>query len=272
MSEWIEIPGGSFTLGSNNHYPEEAPEREGCVGDFLLRATTTTNREWAEFANDTGYKTLAERPPGGYPEAKAGSLLFRQPRRPVPLENPGLWWRWVPGASWKHPRGVGSDIDKILDHPVVHIAWQDAKEYARWAGARLPSEEEWERAARGPDKGGDSGAGQEDINHWIGTFPHSWIRTPGRPAKPGTCSVRSMAPSLWGLYQMCGNVWEWTSSLYRGESSCGQSAEGVQRVLRGGSFLCADNYCSRYRPSARIPQDEESATSHIGFRLARDPE
>lgn len=279
MHEFIEIPGGDFPFGSDDYYEEEKPRRRISVEPFRLSATAVTNAQFALFVEETGYQTVAEEKVDQklYPKANPspGSAVFRKSKKAVPLDNPGLWWRWIEGASWRHPEGPHSQAKP--DHPVVQIAYRDALCYADWAGARLPSEQEWERAARGPMENCDySGVSAKEINRWVGKFPYSWKHTPGRPRRPGTCSVRTFPSSPWGLYEMCGNVWEWTSSLCPkdSQSSCCDTSEASrfqkERILRGGSFLCADNYCRRYRVSARIPQSEDSPTNHIGFRIARD--
>jgi sulfatase modifying factor 1 len=296
VNEFIEILGGKFIYGSNNNYPEERPSKEVEVDSFLLSETTVTNAQFENFVNQTGYITVAEKTPDPimYPNIdpnllKPGAVVFKKTKKPVPLNNPGLWWSWVEGANWRHPLGPNSNIEKKMDHPVVQVAYQDAVAYASWAGGRLPTEKEWERAARGPYIGldypypeGYKVDNKEVINRWLGQFPNQWNKTTGRPSVPGTVAVKTFPATEWGLYEICGNVWEWTSSFYVGDHSqtcCGPDTvnksrnpqSGVPRkTLRGGSFLCAENYCRRFRVSARIPQDIESATCHIGFRVAKD--
>lgn len=288
------IPGGTFLFGSDKDYNEEKPVKEVEVSDFYLGKTTVTNKEFARFVEETGHVTVAEKMPDPlmYPGADPsllvpGSAVFRKTKGPVSLDDPNQWWRWIPGANWKNPKGPGSKNKE--NHPVVHVAYQDASAFAAWAGGRLPTEKEWERAARGGLEGqpfhwGDDikPGGKEIINRWVGAFPFRWAKTDLKPTSPGTVPVKTFPPSEWGLYEILGNVWEWTSSFYTGDHSdpcCGPDGadksrnpdSGIPRkTLRGGSFLCADNYCRRFRVSARIPQDIESSTNHIGFRIARD--
>lgn len=222
-----------------------------------------------------------------------GSLTFHQPSRRVSLDDPLQWWRWTPGASWRHPRGPGSDLAGLEDHPVVQVCFADAEAYARWSGKRLPTEEQWERAGRGGLERaefawGDQVApgGQEQVNRWIGEFPWKYRPRPGGSRRPGTVPVRSFSPNPFGLYEITGNAWEWTETWFSdrhpesGSSCCSVSVPRVagpadspdpisgipRKVLKGGSFLCAENYCMRYRPAARIPESVESATCHISFR------
>lgn len=262
--------------------------------------TAVTNREFSAFVDSTGYETVAERAPDPamYPGADPdllvpGSITFSQPPGPIELSNPMAWWAWTPGANWRNPWGPGSDLDGKEDHPVTQVCFQDADAYARWAGKRLPSEQEWERAARGGIEGAEfawgnelSPGGRERMNRWIGRFP--WEFQPMKPQseRPGTVQVRSFDPNDFGLFEMTGNTWEWTSTWFeqdRHESTAAccaprdpqipgveasrDPASGIPRkVLKGGSFLCAENYCSRYRPASRIPETVESATCHISFR------
>lgn len=296
----VWIPGGTYTMGSSDHYPEEGPVRTVSVDGFWMDETAVTNREFARFVEETGYVTVAEKAPDPamYPGADPsmlvpGSLTFRQPSRRVSLDDPLQWWQWTPGASWRHPRGPGSDIAGREDHPVVHVSFADAEAYARWAGRQLPSEEQWERAGRGGiDRAefawGDQVApdGQEQTNRWIGEFPWKYRPRRGGSRRPGTVPVKSYPPNPFGLYEITGNAWEWTESWFSdrhpeaGPSCCsvpspraagpGTSPDPIsgipRKVLKGGSFLCAENYCMRYRPAARIPESVESATCHISFR------
>lgn len=296
------IPGGSFLMGSDDHYPEEAPVGTVEVADFWIAEAQVTVAEFREFVDETGYLTVAERSPDPamYPGADPamlvpGSLMFRMPAGPVPLEDPSAWWEWKPGASWRHPWGPGSDLDGKDDHPVTQVCWEDASEYARWRGVRLPTEAEWERAARGGLEGAEfpwgddlSPGGEEAMNRWIGEFPWDWSPGPREGERPDTVDVRTFQPNEYGLYGVTGNVWEITSTWFTTggplDSECcgGQGPErkleasrepgsGIPRkVMKGGSFLCAENYCSRYRPAARIPQTVESGTCHAGFRCAAD--
>jgi len=297
------ISGGVFWMGSNEHYPEEAPARQVQVDAFEIDTTPVTNRAFADFVAATGHLTLAEQAPDPalYPEAdpallQPGSSLFVAPGQPMAPTNPFAWWQFSLGTDWRHPWGPGSSLAGIADHPVVHVAYGDAEAYAAWAGKRLPSEAEWELAARG---GGDRQAyawgdelepgGAQLANYWRGSFPN-WRE--GEFAR--TSPVGSFPPNGFGLSDMIGNVWEWTSDWYAQPqapaSPCcvprnprGGSEEASRdladpgrafgrKVLKGGSHLCADNYCRRYRPAARYPQTIDTSTSHIGFRCARDVE
>ncbi len=304
----IHIPGGTFSMGSDRFYPEEAPVRRVTVDSFRIEATPVTNRQFAAFVEATGHTTFAEIPPDPheYPGmdpalAKPGSLVFRRTKAAVKLDDWSQWWEFCLGANWRHPTGPESTLAGLEDHPVVHVAYSDALAYARWAGKGLPTEAEWEFAARGGhDDGRDYAWGNELApggevlaNYWQGLFPFSktvdeWERT---------SSVRRYKPNGYGLYDMIGNVWEWTSDWFgvprasktkKYRACCAiENPRGVRkresfdprmpavkmgrRVLKGGSHLCAENYCQRYRPSARQPQAIDTSTSHIGFRcLVRD--
>jgi sulfatase modifying factor 1 len=297
----VDIPGGTFKMGSADHYPEEAPVHEVTVDGFRMGATTITNRQYTAFVDATGYVTVAERPldpaefPGAPPENLVpGSLVFTMTPGPVDLRHLSQWWTWTPGASWRRPEGPGSDLSERLDHPVVHVAFEDADAYALWSGAELPTEAEWEYAARGglEDRAfvwGDEAVPSGDYlaNFWQGDFP--WRNT-AADGWVGTSPVGSYRPNGYGLHDMAGNVWEWTTDWYAdqheadpGKPCCvptnprGPSIEGSydpaqpqfripRRVIKGGSFLCADNYCQRYRPAARRPQMVDTGMSHIGFR------
>lgn len=296
------IPAGRFLMGSDSHYPEEAPSGTVEIGEFWMAETPVTVAEFREFVNVTGYLTVAERSPDPamYPGADPamlvpGSLVFRMPPGPVPLEDPSAWWEWKPGASWRSPWGPESDVRGKDDHPVTQVAWEDASAYASWAGVRLPTEAEWERAARAGLDGaefpwGDELApdGEEAMNRWIGEFPWDWTPGPLGGGMPDTKPVKGFPANGYGLYGVTGNVWEVTSTWFAGNGPldadcCGgggdqrklessrEAGSGIPRkVMKGGSFLCAENYCSRYRPAARIPQTVESGTCHAGFRCARD--
>lgn len=298
----IHLPGGIFRMGSERFYPEEAPCRMVRVGGFRIDATPVTNAQFAEFAAATGYRTLAELPPdpklypGLDPElAVAGSAVFQRTDAPVPLDDFSQWWAFVPGADWRHPIGPERGIAGLDDHPVVQIALADAEAYAKWAGKALPSEAEWEYAARGGLEAreyawGDelTPDGQVLANTWQGLFPFASQKADGNFR---TTPVRRYPPNGHGLYDMIGNVWEWTRDWYGapatepGKACCAidnprgammkASFERGQRigrkVIKGGSHLCAPNYCQRYRPAARHPQAIDSPTSHIGFRcIIRD--
>jgi formylglycine-generating enzyme len=271
MSEtaMVFVPGGRILVGSDHHYPEERPARELDVPPFLIDRTAVTNREFAEFVSQTGWVTVAESNP------TPGSLVFRMTSGPVDLNNPGHWWSFLPGANWRCPNGPGCGIAGREDHPVVHIARSDAEAYAAWRGARLPGEWEWEAACRGGLRGAAFAWGEQfctdgelPANVWTGLFP--WYFARG--GEPGTCPVDGYAPNTYGLHGMIGNVWEWTSSPFAGESCCGPTASDQAKLatLRGGSYLCAADYCLRYRPAARIGVEPGATTSHIGFRCARD--
>ena len=284
------IPAQTAALGSDRHYPEEGPVRDVTVGGFWLQAHQVTNAEFAEFVDATGYVTVAERPlnPADYPGAPAanlqpGSMVFRRTSGPVDLRHLSQWWTWTPGASWRRPVGPHSSIDKRADHPVVHVAYEDAEAYAAWAGLALPTEAEWETAARGglnhtTFTWGDEPElpGHRLANYWHGEFP--WGPDPGYGR---TSPVGSFPPNAYGLFDMAGNVWEWTSDWY-GDTRAGDpcceagSYDSAQpqftvprKVIKGGSFLCADNYCLRYRPAARRPQMIDTGMSHIGFRCVK---
>ena len=300
--DMVLIPGATFCMGSDDHYPEEAPARRVAVDSFLIDITPVTNRDFARFVEATGYVTFAERAldPALYPEAdpsllEPGSAVFIPTSRPVPPTDPFLWWQYVIGADWRHPTGPGSTIEGLEEHPVVHIAFEDAEAFAAWAGKRLPTEAEWECAARGGlDRlayaWGDELApgGKMLANYWQGRFPFENLESDGFFR---TSPVRSFPANPFGIYDMIGNVWEWTQDWYsqptsperpccvpqnpRGGSEAASrdpSDPGRnfgRKVLKGGSHLCAENYCRRYRPAARYPQTIDSTTSHIGFRCAR---
>ncbi|MFN0116416.1 MAG: formylglycine-generating enzyme family protein [Paracoccaceae bacterium] len=298
------IPGGCFLMGSDLHYVEERPAHRVRVGSFWMDETTVTNAQFARFVGATGYVTVAERPldPTMYPGApkenlQPGALVFQMTEGPVDTSDYRNWWRWTPGASWRHPEGPGSTIAGREDHPVVQVAFEDANAFARWAGKELPSEAEWEFAARGGLDGkefiwGDELApdGVHQANTWQGPFP--W-RNFSADGFEGTAPVGSYPANGYGLYDMAGNVWQWTTDWFaRGHEAdpakpcCmpsdprGPSIEGSfdpaqpafripRKVVKGGSFLCAPSYCRRYRPAARHAQMVDSGMSHIGFRCIR---
>jgi formylglycine-generating enzyme required for sulfatase activity len=267
----VRIAGGRILVGSDAHYPEERPARDTDVSSFWIDRTSVTNRTFAEFVAQTGWVTAAEK------AATPGSLVFRMTSGPVDLHNPACWWSFAPGANWRCPGGPGTGIASLEDHPVVHIARCDAEAFAAWRGARLPNEWEWEAACRGGLRGaafawGDefSPNGELQANIWTGAFP--WFFA--RDGEPGTCTVDAYASNAYGLYGMIGNVWEWTSSPFAGDSCCNPATPQQQQLttLRGGSYLCAAEYCLRYRPAARIGVEAVATTGHIGFRCARDDE
>ena len=271
----ITIPAGRYRVGSDAHYPEERPARTVDVAAFRIDETPVTNAEFARFVAATGHVTAAER------ADPAGSAVFVMTSGPVDLRDPSRWWRFVAGASWRAPAGPASSIAERDRHPVVHVGFDDAAAFARWRGTRLPTEWEWEVAARGGVPGADYAWGDELMpegrrmaNLWSGSFPWYFARA----GEPGTTPVRSFAPNGYGLFDMIGNVWEWTTSPWRPPHTCsctppsasGRDAAIAQRVLKGGSFLCAAEYCARYRPAARIGLTGDSTTMHAGFRCAAD--
>lgn len=297
----VWIPGGTFLMGSNDFYPEEKPAHRVAVDSFWMDEHPVTNAAFRRFVKATGYVTVAEREPdpSDYPDADPrllvpGSLVFRKPPRRIGLHDYRAWWAFVPGACWKHPEGPGSSLHGRDRHPVVHVAYADAEAYAAWAGKTLPTEAEWERASRGGLEGatfvwGDEFApkGRMRANTWQGEFPWQNLRTDGYE---GTSPVGAFPPNAYGLYDMAGNVWEWTSDFFTPrhpdavENVCcvphnprvetaEQSYDGGQpgghiprKVIKGGSHLCAPNYCLRYRPAARQGETVDTSTCHIGFR------
>lgn len=331
--DMVLIPAGEFRMGSTAYYPEETPVHTARVSEFLIDRHLVTNAQFCAFVDATNYVTVAERPLSaadfpqlGETDLAAGSLAFNPTSGPVDLRDWRAWWTWVPGANWRHPFGPGSTIDGKDHHPVVQVCFSDAAAYAAWAGRRLPSELEWERAARGGLDRAEFAWGDELkpggrllANTWQGRFPYE---NKGAEGHVGTSPVGSFPPSGYGLLDMIGNVWEWTSSRFTPDhraaaleaqlgirtgdtlrlapggagpgsttarSTCGCGCGGggagqrrsageagaglapdpaVQRVTKGGSHLCAPEYCRRYRPAARSPQSEDSATTHIGFRCA----
>jgi formylglycine-generating enzyme required for sulfatase activity len=310
--DMIGVPGGLFTMGTDSElgWPDEKPSHRVRVQGFWMDQTEVTNAQFHAFVMATGYVTTAEQPPqledimrqmppGTKPPAQedlvAGSLVFRPTAGPVDLQDYGQWWQWVPGACWRHPEGPKSNLDGRDNLPVVQVSWYDAVAYARWAGKRLPTEAEWEFAARGGLEGKPYVWGDEPFseakpqcNIWQGEFP--WKNT----AKDGherTAPVRSYAPNGYGLYDMAGNVWEWCADWYDHDLYRHRAGQGIidnptgprrsyvphqpytpQRVQRGGSFLCNDAYCSRYRPSARHGCSPDTGMSHVGFRCVKDLE
>lgn len=307
------IPGGVFTMGTDDKdaHPAEQPAHKVRVDGFWIDRTEVTNAQFRKFIEAAGYKTVAERPvdwdvikkqlPPGTPKPpdemlRPGSLVFTPPAGALPpggLDNIGNWWSWVAGADWKHPEGPGSSIEGKDDLPVVHVAFEDALAYAKWAGKRLPTEAEWERAARGGNEKwkygwGDSfaPAGKRMANTWQGRFPEMVEDEDGYPR---IAPVKSFPPNPYGLYDTIGNVWEWCSDWYRpdayrldGEVALTVDPKGPsrsydpdepfqpKRVTRGGSFLCSSNYCTNYRPSARRGTATDSGMSHLGFRCVKD--
>jgi sulfatase modifying factor 1 len=283
----IWIPGGTFLMGSNAFYREERPVRRETVQGFWMDAHPVTNAQFRRFVGATGYVTLCERQPdpGTYPDADPsllvpGSLVFRKPRSPVDLRDYRAWWEYLPRANWQHPKGPDSTIDGWDDRPVVHVAYEDACAYAAWAGKALPREAEWEFAARGGVDGATYAWGEEFApngramaNTWHGRFPWENLAANGYE---GTSPVNAFPPNGYGLYDMIGNVWEWTASVFAAPSAenaktscCAAGMPGGEiapRVVKGGSHLCAPNYCLRYRPAARQGQAVDTSACHIGFR------
>lgn len=286
-AQTVAIAGGEFTLGSDTHYPEEAPARRVQVADFEIDLTPVTNAAFAEFVAASSYVTVAERVPlaADYPGADpailiAASMVFLPPVGPVPLNDHSQWWAYIPGAQWRYPYGPESTIEGLEDHPVVHVALEDAQAYARWAGKDLPSEVEWEFAARGGLDGANFAwgdlfmpGGQAMANTWHGEFPYQRQSLDGFER---TTPVGSYPANGYGLFDMIGNVWEWTSDRCAAQpstKSCCTPSEGSnvfpQMVIKGGSHLCAPNYCERYRPAARQAHDADTSTTHIGFRCIK---
>ena len=281
LTELVEVPGGTYRMGSTSFYPEEAPIHTVVVAPFAIERHPVTNAQYAEFVAATGYVTLAERDAVTY-DAGPGALVFTPTAGPVDLRNWRQWWRWVPGASWRRPGGPDTDVVDKPDHPVVQVAYPDAIAYAAWAGRRLPTEAEWEYAARGGTATTYAWGEEEQpgarvmANTWQGAFPY---RNDGANGWTGTSPVGVFPPNGFGLLDMIGNVWEWTATEFCGyhrleappKSCCtpvGPADPGVNQTLKGGSHLCAPEYCHRYRPAARSPQSQDTATSHIGFRCA----
>jgi formylglycine-generating enzyme len=302
-------PGGEFTMGTNAEvgWADEKPGHRVRVAGFFIDQTEVTNAQFRAFVEATGHVTTAEKPPnleelmaqvppGTPPPPKEklvpGSMVFVPPPGRVDLKDFSQWWVWTPGASWRHPEGPGSTLDGKDDHPVVHVSWDDAAAYAQWAGKRLPTEAEWEFAARGgldnkPYAWGDEkpSDARPVANIWQGEFPH---RNTAADNFARTAPVKSFAPNGFGLYDVSGNVWEWCADwyqrdLYRQRAGAGVVADPKgpeisrdparpftpQRVQKGGSFLCHDSYCTRYRPSARHGCSADTGMSHVGFRCAK---
>jgi formylglycine-generating enzyme len=299
--EMVWVPGGRFLMGSEDFYPEERPVREVEVDGFRMDDHPVTVAEFGRFVAATGYVTLAERPldAAQYPEAdpellKPGSLVFHSTAGPVDLRDVAQWWSYVPGGQWRHPQGPGSTVAGRDDHPVTHVAAEDAEAYAAWSGKELPTEAEWEFAARGGLPGAVFAWGDEFTPHgrvmantWQGDFPWRSLKSRRRQ---GTSAVGEFPANGFGLYDMTGNVWEWTSDYFvtgsaqpAGDGCCtlrnprvtsaedslvpGQpGAQIPRRVIKGGSHLCAPSYCLRYRPAARQGEAVDTSTSHLGFR------
>jgi formylglycine-generating enzyme required for sulfatase activity len=292
------IPGGEFAMGSEDFYPEEGPVRPVQLDGFWMDEHPVTVEEFGRFVEETSYVTVAERPldPGDYPGADPallvpGSSVFCRTAGPVPLNDFRHWWEYRPGASWTHPLGPGSTVEGLERHPVVHVSFEDAEAYAAWAGKELPTEAEWERAARGGVEGAAFAWGDQHFpdgkamaNTWQGEFPWENLLVDGFE---GTSPVGTFPPNGYGLFDVTGNVWEWTTDFYstsrdvdparrccvpvnprieRSEESHAPGEVFPRRVIKGGSHLCAPNYCLRYRPAARQAQTVDTSMAHLGFR------
>ena len=293
--EMVAIPGGTFTMGSNDGYEEEELVKDVTIKSFCMDKYEVTNAQFAQFVKATGYVTMAEHPlpPESFPnlseaQRKPGSLVFQQPsgNQPIPELS---WWHWVAGANWRHPDGPNSNIEGKENYPVVHIAYQDAEAYVKWAGKSLPTEAQWEFAAQGGLVNAIYTWGNEysatKANTWQGEFP---LENTKEDKYIGTAPVGSFPANGYGLYDIAGNVWEWTNDWYRighegkshqtnptvsnpNESFDPREPGTAKHVIKGGSYLCAPNYCSRYRPAGREAQSPDTGTSHIGFRLVKVP-
>jgi formylglycine-generating enzyme len=282
MKNMVELPGGVFRMGSERFYPEERPVREASVEPFAIDRHPVTVAEFRRFVKATGHVTWAEHAPTAddYPDAEPeslvpGSLVFKKTEGPVDLRDFRNWWTWTAGADWRHPEGPQSNVGGRELHPVTHVAYADAEAYADWAGNSLPTEAEWEYAARGGRDGaiftwGDEPApkGRMMANTWQGEFPWQNLCTDGYE---GTSPVERFPPNDFGLYDMAGNVWEWTVDGFTQAQPlapcCAPPSEHFPRkVIKGGSHLCAPNYCLRYRPAARQAESVDTSTCHIGFR------
>jgi formylglycine-generating enzyme required for sulfatase activity len=309
----VWIPGGGFKMGTDSDlgWPDESPPHRVRIDPFWMDETEVTNAQFRAFVEATGYVTTAERqpdvdeilrqsPPGTPPPNKEdlvpASLVFQPTSGPVDLNDFAQWWHWTPGANWRQPDGPESSIEGKDNHPVVHVSWDDAVAYARWAGKRLPTEAEWEFAARGgledkPYVWGDERpgtGGKWQCNIWQGAFPY---RNRAEDGYRREAPVKSFPSNGYGLFDMAGNVWEWCGDFYRydlyetlaetgvtvnppgpNESLDPGNPYGPSRVQRGGSFLCNDAYCSRYRPSARHGCSPDTGMSHVGFRCVMSKE
>lgn len=296
--EFVRLDGGEFLMGSQNFQAEETPVHPVNVRSFDITRTEITNDQFAKFVEETGYQTTAERGLSaedfpGLPSdlLEPGSMVFAQPKEAVSLNNPNAWWRYVKGASWQHPAGPGSSIAELGDHPVVHVSPEDAAEFAEWIGGRLPTEAEWEFAARGGIEGADYTWGDSydpsngwKANTWQGQFPSENLADDGHV---GTAPVASYVANGYGLYDMAGNVWEhvadwWVPGHIPGDqidptgpekafaAQFGSASMGAMRLVKGGSWLCAPNFCLRYRPAARQPVEMSLGSNHVGFRVVRD--
>lgn len=297
-SEMVWIPAGRFAMGSERPvFTDARPVHNVELSGFWMDATLVTNAEYRRFVAATGYITVAERKPNpaDFPEVPpeklvAGSLVFISPPKPVALDDVSQWWTFVPGANWRHPEGANSNLVGRENHPVVQVCYEDALAYAKWAGKRLPTEAEFEYAARGglnqkPYVWGDDfrPKGRFMANTWQGGFPN---QNTGEDGYHGASPVRAFPPNRYGLYDMAGNVWEWCADWYRPDyyrvspkrnpqgpaDSYDPDEPGTpKRVQRGGSFLCTEQYCSRYRAGGRGRAAADTGTNHAGFRCALSP-
>jgi len=306
FADMVWIPGGTFRMGSEKGYPEERPVHRVTVDGFWMDRYPVTHARFARFVEATGFTTFAELPPnpadypGALPEMLyAGSLVFVQPAGRVDTSEPTNWWRYVRGADWRHPYGLASSNADLEEHPVVHVTFADAEACAKWEGKVLPTEAEWEFAARGGLDEAEFAWGDSFLqndrhlaNTWQGEFPWQQLGTDGFER---TSPVGSFPPNGYGLYDVIGNVWEWTTDWYvprhepehikacciplnplgpRAEDSYDPAQSQIRiprKVLKGGSHLCAPNYCRRYRPAARYPEPVDTSTSHVGFRCIVRP-
>ena len=304
----ILIPSGTLHMGGDNQQADanEFPKHEVIINAFWMDETEVTNTQFQKFVAATNYVTIAERPvnweemkltlPPNTPKPdesvlQPGALVFHPTKERVPLNNPALWWRWTIGANWKHPEGPDSDLQGKMNHPVVHIAWEDAMAYAKWAGKRLPTEAEWEWAARGGKKNMVYPWGNENVNvgkpkanFWQGSFP---FENQLKDDYFTTAPIKSYSPNGYGLYDMSGNVWEWCADwldmdFYKKKNASQKNTKGPsvgfnpnnpyqqEKVIRGGSFLCNDGYCSGYRNSRRMGSSPDTGLNHTGFRCVKD--
>ena len=302
----VSIPSGSYLMGGDSVWgrPDEFPHHQVNISSFYMDEHEVTNKQFREFVEATGYVTTAEKKPDwdemkkqlppGTPKPPddllvPASLVFQQTDHPVALNDPSVWWHWVPGADWRHPMGPGSSIEGMDNYPVVHVSWVDAAAFARWAGKRLPTEAEWEYAARGGEENEIYPWGNERIhqgkvkaNSWDGHFPDNNTKSDGYA---GLAPVEQYSPNGYGLYDMAGNVWEWCADWYRPDyyATClkdhilddpmgpeepldHDEPYSQKKVTRGGSFLCNDQYCSGFRVAARMKTTWDTSLNHTGFR------
>lgn len=309
IENMVKIEGGVFLMGApdNRGRANEYPQHQVKVNSFYIDETEVTNEQFAAFVQATGYVTTAEKDvewneikkqlPKGTPKPvdsllKASSLVFKPTKNEVPLKNPSLWWEWKRGANWRHPQGPESSIEEKENYPVVQVSWEDANAYARWAGKRLPTEAEWEYAARGGLKNQPYPWGSEEpyegkskANTWEGKFPYKNTEEDG---SSGLAEVKSYAPNNYGLYDMAGNVWEWTADNYKNDyyqtlsKEIQDNPKGPKtsfdphqphtpvKVVKGGSFMCSESYCSGYRASAKMMSSSDTGLENTGFRCVKD--